>query len=72
MLWRTIYLSKLPRFPKKVRVALDWTLDLLFRKDLTQFLTRRGSGEEQTMKNTGRLEPSRVEGKRGTATSAHP
>jgi NADH dehydrogenase FAD-containing subunit len=25
-LWRTIYLSKLPRFEKKVRVALDWTL----------------------------------------------
>jgi NADH dehydrogenase len=33
-LWRTIYLSKLPGFDKKVRVALDWTLDLLFRKDV--------------------------------------
>lgn len=32
-LWRTIYLSKLPRFEKKVRVALDWTLDLFFSKD---------------------------------------
>ena len=38
-LWRTIYLSKLPRFEKKFRVALDWTLDLLFSKDLVQFLT---------------------------------
>jgi NADH dehydrogenase len=37
-LWRSIYLSKLPRFEKKVRVALDWTLDLLFSKDLVQFL----------------------------------
>lgn len=37
-LWRTIYLSKLPRFEKKIRVALDWTLDLLFSKDLVQFL----------------------------------
>jgi len=37
-LWRTIYLSKLPRFEKKVRVALDWTLDLVFSKDLVQFL----------------------------------
>jgi len=36
-LWRTIYLSKLPRFEKKLRVALDWTLDLLFTKDLVQF-----------------------------------
>jgi NADH:ubiquinone reductase (H+-translocating) len=38
-MWRTIYLSKLPRFEKKVRVALDWTLDLLFTKDLVQFQT---------------------------------
>jgi NADH dehydrogenase len=42
-LWRTIYLSKLPRFEKKVRVALDWTLDLLFTKDFVQFLAERGS-----------------------------
>jgi NADH dehydrogenase len=35
--WRTIYLSKLPRFEKKLRVALDWTLDLLFSKDIVQF-----------------------------------
>jgi NADH dehydrogenase len=40
-LWRTIYLSKLPRLEKKVRVALDWTLDLLFTKDFVQFLTER-------------------------------
>ena len=40
-MWRTIYLSKLPRFEKKLRVALDWTLDLLFSKDLVQYLTFR-------------------------------
>ena len=40
-LWRTIYLSKLPRAEKKVRVALDWTLDLLFSKDIVQFNTFR-------------------------------
>jgi NADH dehydrogenase len=42
-LWRTIYLGKLPRFEKKVRVAIDWTLDLLFTKDFVQFLTVRGA-----------------------------
>jgi NADH dehydrogenase len=54
-LWRTIYLSKLPRFEKKLRVALDWTLDLLFSKDLVQFSTalaptaaRPASSSEQT------------------------
>jgi NADH dehydrogenase len=40
-LWRTIYLSKLPRLEKKLRVMLDWTLDLLFSKDLVQFMTLR-------------------------------
>src|SRR6266581_311803 len=33
-LWRTIYLSKLPGLDKKIRVAFDWTLDLLFPKDV--------------------------------------
>ena len=41
-LWRTIYLSKLPRLEKKIRVAIDWTLDLMFSKDFVQFLTARG------------------------------
>jgi hypothetical protein len=36
-------LLKLPRFEKKVLVALDWTLDLLFSKDLVQFRTSRPS-----------------------------
>jgi NADH dehydrogenase len=40
-LWRTIYLSKLPRLEKKIRVAIDWTLDLVFSKDFVQFLTVR-------------------------------
>jgi NADH:ubiquinone reductase (H+-translocating) len=40
-LWRTVYLSKLPRFEKKLRVALDWTFDLFFAKDLVQFITSR-------------------------------
>jgi hypothetical protein len=33
-LWRTIYLLKLPGLERKVRVALDWTLDLFFPRDI--------------------------------------
>jgi NADH:ubiquinone reductase (H+-translocating) len=44
-MWRTIYWSKLPRFEKKLRVALDWTLDLFFSKDLVKLATWRGSAE---------------------------
>jgi NADH dehydrogenase len=40
-LWRAIYLSKLPRTEKKLRVMLDWTLDLFFSKDLVQYTTTR-------------------------------
>ena len=50
-LWRTIYLSKLPRFEKKVRVALDWALDLVFSKDLVQFMdVNTGKREEAEVK----------------------
>jgi NADH:ubiquinone reductase (H+-translocating) len=42
-LWRTIYLLKLPRIEKKVRVALDWTLDLFFSRDFVQYLHNRSS-----------------------------
>jgi NADH dehydrogenase len=38
-MWRTISLSKLPRLEKKVRVALGWSLDLFFSKDLVQLKT---------------------------------
>jgi NADH:ubiquinone reductase (H+-translocating) len=40
-LWRTIYLLKLPRTEKKLRVALDWTLDVFFSKDFVQYLHER-------------------------------
>ncbi len=33
-LWRTIYLFKLPGLERKLRVAMDWTLDLFFRRDI--------------------------------------
>ncbi len=33
-LWRGIYLSKLPGFEKKVRVLIDWLLDLVFPRDI--------------------------------------
>ena len=38
MMWRMIYLAKLPRLEKKIRVVVEWTMDLLFPKDLVQFM----------------------------------
>jgi NADH:ubiquinone reductase (H+-translocating) len=34
-LWRTIYLLKLPGLERKLRVVIDWTLDLFFPRDIT-------------------------------------
>ena len=39
MLWRTVYLMKLPRLPKKLRVMVGWTLDLFFARDIEQMIT---------------------------------
>jgi NADH dehydrogenase len=40
-LWRSIYLSKLPGIQKRVRVMLDWTLDMIFSKSIVQLPTLR-------------------------------
>ncbi len=34
-LWRTVYLSKLPGLERKLRVVIDWTLDLFFPRDIS-------------------------------------
>ncbi len=34
--WRTVYLSKLPGIVRRLRVTIDWTLDLFFPRDITQ------------------------------------
>ncbi len=35
LMWRAIYISKLPTFEKKVRVAIDWIVDMFFPRDIT-------------------------------------
>jgi NADH dehydrogenase len=36
LMWRAIYLSKLPTLEKQVRVGLDWVLDIFFPPDIVQ------------------------------------
>lgn len=40
-LWRTVYLMKLPGLDRKIRVAVDWTLDFLLPSDIVQLRTDR-------------------------------
>jgi len=39
VLWRTVYLMKLPRLEKQLRVGLQWALDMVFERDLAQYIT---------------------------------
>lgn len=41
LLWRTVYLVKLSTVEKKLRVALQWALDIIFERDLGQYVTLR-------------------------------
>lgn len=36
LMWRAIYLGKLPGWDRKIRVALDWFLDMFLPKDIIQ------------------------------------
>ena len=36
MMWRAIYLSKLPGLERKVRVFVDWNIELFFPRDIVQ------------------------------------
>lgn len=47
-IWRTYYLYRLPRADKRVRVALDWTLDLIFPRDIVQLNTARTHPPDST------------------------
>lgn len=43
LLWRGIYLSKLPGLERKVRVLSDWVVELFFPRDIVQTVTFEGS-----------------------------
>src|SRR5205807_6212783 len=38
-IWRSYYLGNPPTLEKKLRVIIDWTLDLLFKHDVTRLKT---------------------------------
>ena len=36
ILWRTVYLRKIPKLNKRLRIILDWTADLIFDRDISR------------------------------------
>jgi NADH dehydrogenase len=51
-LWRTVYLLKMPGLSRKVRVALDWTIDLIFSRDYVQLGVHRASARRESEPTT--------------------
>jgi NADH:ubiquinone reductase (H+-translocating) len=42
ILWRAIYLAKLPGLERKARVLVDWTMELFFPRDIVQTIDLTG------------------------------
>lgn len=54
-LWRTIYLLKLPRFDRKLRVVIDWTLNLFFPRDLNALALQPSQGHSAVHLEAGEV-----------------
>jgi NADH dehydrogenase len=63
--WRSVYLMKLPRLAKKLRVMASWTLDIFFGQEIEQMVTVR---DIEAL--SGQLARIRARAKQATAASA--
>lgn len=70
-LWRTYYLSRLPGLDRKLRVAFDWTLELLFPRDISELRIYTSRAQSSAAADAGLKprEPQRFaeEGKHGSS-----
>ena len=47
LIWRNVYLSKIPTFDKKIRVLLDWIIDLFFDRDISRLKLMKRESEKE-------------------------
>ena len=47
LIWRNVYLSKISTLDKKVRVFLDWTIDLFFDRDISRLKMMKRETEKE-------------------------
>ena len=47
LIWRNVYLSKMSTFDKKIRVFLDWTIDLFFDRDISRLKLMKRETEKE-------------------------
>ena len=53
-LWRTYYLLRIPGLYRKVRVALDWALALIFPRDIAQLRVDTERARRDALRDAGR------------------
>jgi NADH dehydrogenase len=53
LMWRGIYLAKLPTLEKQVRVGLDWLLDIFFPPDIVQTVDFRHTSASKHFRERG-------------------
>jgi NADH:ubiquinone reductase (H+-translocating) len=42
LIWKAVYMLKLPTLAARLRVALDWTVELFFERDVSELAVQRG------------------------------
>ncbi len=44
-MWKTVYMLKLPTLASRLRVVLDWTVELFFERDVSELAVHNGRGD---------------------------
>jgi NADH dehydrogenase FAD-containing subunit len=57
LMWRTYYLLRLPGLDRKVRVAFDWTIGLIFPRDIAELRLYTERGQRQAERDAGFAPP---------------
>ena len=47
LIWRNVYLSKIPTLDKQIRVFLDWVIDLFFDRDISRLKMMKRDDEKE-------------------------
>ncbi len=47
LIWRSVYLSKIPTLDKQIRVLLDWIIDLFFDRDISRLKIMKREDEKE-------------------------
>jgi NADH dehydrogenase len=59
VLWRAYYLARLPGVDRRLRVAFDWTLGLLFPRDIAEIRLYTERGAREAARDAGLNPPTR-------------